>query len=256
MAVAALALLSASAQKVHLKVGYVENYRNWTNAPIKNDFVLLVSDEESRYYNPMTQIVDSMLSTPQGTAHFNSLVQAANDAGHAPELLPVSRTFVFKNYKDKTMRCYEEPAGEFNYYIEAFDEQNWQVTDSTKTILGYECFMAEADYHGRHWKAWFTPEVPVQEGPWKFCGLPGLILEMSADNGAYKFRATGLETVNIDFPKVYGQEGIKQKDRIKMLRRQWDFYTNGDAEMTALTGKPFPKFPLPEGFDLIETDYK
>ncbi|MBD5356784.1 MAG: GLPGLI family protein [Bacteroides sp.] len=50
------------------------------------------------------------------------------------------------------------------------------MTDTTAFILGYECIMAEIDYHGHHWQAWFSPDIPVNDGPWKVCGLSGLIL--------------------------------------------------------------------------------
>lgn len=61
-----------------------------------------------------------------------------------------------------------------------------EIADSTKNILGYDCVMATAHYHGRDWTAWFTPDIPLPEGPWKLTGLPGLILEASesTDNTA------------------------------------------------------------------------
>lgn len=53
--------------------------------------------------------------------------------------------------------------------------------DSTADVLGYECVMAESDYHGRRWRAWFSPDLPLPFGPWKLHGLPGLILKAEAD---------------------------------------------------------------------------
>ena len=54
---------------------------------------------------------------------------------------------------------------------------NWMLTDSTMVIGDYECQKAECDYAGRHWNVWFTSEVPVDCGLWKFSGLPGLIVK-------------------------------------------------------------------------------
>lgn len=62
---------------------------------------------------------------------------------------------------------YEEPQPVFD----------WILTDSTKVIGEYECQKAECNYCGRHWNVWFTPEVPVDCGLWKFSGLPGLIVQ-------------------------------------------------------------------------------
>ena len=63
--------------------------------------------------------------------------------------------------------------------------------------LGYDCIMATANYHGRNWNAWFTPEVPMNTGPWKLLGLPGLILEAVDSTGQHHFTANGIQSVNM-----------------------------------------------------------
>lgn len=257
ISLAAICCMSVLARKAFLKVEYAETYTNWTGANVNNDFLLLVGEEESRYYNPMTQVVDSMLSTPQGTAQFNSMVEAANTAGQRPSLLPKSRTYVIKDHKTNTIHYYGEAAGELGNYCEPAAEQTWALGDTTKTVLGYECILAETDYHGRHWKAWFSPEIPVPDGPWKLCGLSGLILEATADGGAYNFTATGIETVDVNMPeRIYGHDLSEKTDRKQMLLTTWDFYNNSAAQMNAQFGISMTDDPLPEGFDLIETDYK
>ena len=255
---AAMAVSPVFAQKALVKVEYLENYRNWTDANVTNDVLLLAGIEESRYFNPMTQTVDSMLSTPQGTVQYNSMVEAANAAGQRPSLLPKSRTYIIKYPQKQEMRCFEEAAGELGNYSEPFSEQSWQIiSDSTTTFLGYECVLAEADYHGRHWKAWFAPEIPLSDGPWKLCGLPGMILKATADNGAYNFTAKGLENVNMPLPKnVYGHDMSEKTDRKKMRQLEWSFYNNSAAQFQAQYGIQMQDSPLPAGFDLIETDYK
>ena len=253
-----LVAIAAVAQDATIKVEYTERYQNWTGANKKEKFILLANNEESRYYNPMTQVVDSMLSTTEGTIQFNSMVEAANAAGHRPSFLPGSRTYIIKLRKTAELKCFEEAAGELGNYTESSGEQNWIVCDSTKTILGYDCVKAEMDYHGRHWIAWFTPDVPLQDGPWKFCGLPGLILSAEADNGKYSFEATGIEAVDRQFPKkIYGHDLSEKMDRRKMRQTTWKLYNNSGALMSAEFGTTtIPEIELPEGFDLIETDYK
>ena len=54
------------------------------------------------------------------------------------------------------------------------DPLNWIIfNDSTKTIGGYHCMLAQCDLCGWNIKAWFTPEIPVGCGPWRLWGLPG-----------------------------------------------------------------------------------
>lgn len=80
--------------------------------------------------------------------------------------------------------CYEDllPSLEWNF-----------VPESNDTILGYECQQAVAEFAGRSYKAWFTSELPLPYGPYKFGGLPGLILRIQDDEGQYKWECTGFE---------------------------------------------------------------
>lgn len=253
-----LVVIAALAQEsTRIKVEYTERYQNWTGSNKKEKMLLLADGDKSHYYCPMSLVVDSMLSTPEGTVQFNSMVEAANAAGQRPSLLPGSRTYVVKNFKDGKTVYYGEAAGELGHYDEKMDELNWEITDSSRTVLGYECISAETDYHGRHWKAWFAPEIPVHDGPWKLCGLPGLILLAEADNGKYRFEATGIEVTDRPFPpKMYGHALSTPTKRKDMLSLQWTFYNNSGAQMNAAYGTSWHDVPLPEGFDLIETDYK
>ncbi|MBZ9652428.1 GLPGLI family protein [Psychroflexus montanilacus] len=55
---------------------------------------------------------------------------------------------------------------------------NWDLKDETKTIGNFLCYKAKIEFRGRFYTAWYSPEIPIQFGPWKFQGLPGLILEV------------------------------------------------------------------------------
>lgn len=93
-----------------------------------------------------------------------------------------------KNYFDLEHRVYEED----------IEVPQWEIEDSVKTILGYECQKAVTDFRGRRWVAWFAPDIPVSEGPWKLSGLPGLILDAHDVKNHYHFYATGILKENPD----------------------------------------------------------
>lgn len=80
----------------------------------------------------------------------------------------------------------------FHYSDKAVIE--WNIGDETKEILGYKCFIATAHFRGNDWIAWFTPDIPLSLGPWKFGGLPGLILEIYDSDRHYIYEIKGLES--------------------------------------------------------------
>ncbi|WP_276875737.1 GLPGLI family protein [Chryseobacterium joostei] len=83
------------------------------------------------------------------------------------------------DYYDKIIRMdfsYEENPG-----------FNWKITSEKKNIGTLKCQAAILKYAGRNYKAWFTNDIPVSDGPYKFYGLPGLIVEMEDDKKHYKF---------------------------------------------------------------------
>lgn len=94
------------------------------------------------------------------------------------------------------------------YYTENLPLFNWQIGTVSATICGYECIKATCHWRGRDFTAWFTPDIPVEYGPWKFGGLPGLIMKVSDNDGIYTFEAVAVENGN--FP-IYAPRGSKYK---------------------------------------------
>ncbi len=84
------------------------------------------------------------------------------------------------------MFCYEENKPELN----------WRIHNNRKVIANYPCQNATVRFRGRNYEAWFTTEIPISVGPYKFGGLPGLILKIQDSNQNYAFRCIGLKKLN------------------------------------------------------------
>lgn len=65
--------------------------------------------------------------------------------------------------------------------------KNWILTKESKVINTINCKKAEINFKGRNWIAWYSPEIPLPYGPYKFSGLPGLIVKITDDKGDYDF---------------------------------------------------------------------
>lgn len=85
----------------------------------------------------------------------------------------------------------------FDYFvINSTDKINWKIESETKKIQGYKLQKASANFGGRNWTAWFSEDIPFQEGPYKFRGLPGLIFEISDENRDFTY--TLVKSVNLE----------------------------------------------------------
>ncbi|UFK96783.1 GLPGLI family protein [Kaistella faecalis] len=72
----------------------------------------------------------------------------------------------------------------------SYDEDRtmeWKILAETAKIGDYKTQKAQTNFGGRTWFAWFTTDVPFQDGPYKFSGLPGLIVKVEDSKGDYSF---------------------------------------------------------------------
>lgn len=233
-------------------------------------FILLANKNQSKFYCPGTEYKDSLLSTPSGRAKERAMFDAAaaayaqnRDRSAMDGVVYHSRLYVTKDFAKSVSTTYDEAGmGECGYYEEPFSEIDWVINeDSTKTVLGYQCVMASTDYHGREWTVWFTPEIPLQDGPWKFCGLQGLVLEASEPSGQHRFSITGIESSSQTIYPIFSSE-YEKMDRKDMLRAERHYRENGNAMFKAATGFELGggvDAPVTEEslkYDFLETDYR
>ena len=99
--------------------------------------------------------------------------------------------------------------------------QTWDITTDTTSIKGYLCNKATTSFRGREYTAWFTLDIPINDGPWKFHGLPGLILKVEDQEQIFQFNLVGLEKVDsysyifIDEEPKYTECTLEQYNKLK-----------------------------------------
>ena len=116
--------------------------------------------------------------------------------------------------------------GKYNaYYTEPYPLQQWKMGAETQTILGHRCQKATCHWRGRDFVAWFAPDIPVKAGPWKFGGLPGLILKLQDTAGVYRFEAVQISSRPYPIYK-YDFKAYRASTREKVWKMQKTFNEN------------------------------
>lgn len=234
----------------------------------ENKYVLQIGRGASYYYDPQTYYVDSLENDPSGKAirdqaMHDALQEFMNTGADAfgimreKGLLAESRYKNQKDFQSKTITVWNSDGGDHYQYEVDMSDLNWEICDSTKIILNYDCNLATADYHGRRWNAWFAPEVAVQEGPWQLCGLQGLILEAETEDGEYGFEITGLQQCNESFkPILIDSDNLFHSPRRAFLKMKDYGRRNRSARISAMTGgKVNVNADYKGSNDYLETDY-
>ncbi|HNY05748.1 MAG TPA: GLPGLI family protein [Candidatus Egerieousia sp.] len=99
---------------------------------------------------------------------------------------------IYQNYPAGKLTYTSNIMTDFFLYTEPEPEIEWTLQPEKKDVIGYSCSRATCTFRGRNYEAWYTNEIPASLGPWKFRGLPGLILSIKDDSGIISFEATGL----------------------------------------------------------------
>lgn len=199
------------------------------------DFYLFVGDDKSKFISKNKWIRDSISS--KRLENFNgSHLEMPKKNSPKTNFLEV----IFKDYNDNQISTVDRVASDVFLYSEVIKPYTWEIKKDKKTMNEFEVQKAITSFAGRNYVAWFTEEISIPQGPYKFEGLPGLIIQISDTNHHYNYKL-------ISFQKTGGKE-IKAINRgrnyVKASKKQFyqakqDFYDN-----------PIPQIP----FDLTPKD--
>lgn len=224
---------------------------------VKKDVMLLqVGNDISKFFSYRKMQIDSLIqaSTPDEImANPNKYMGGESFA-------------VYKNSPQEKLSYTDRIGIDWFYYEEEIPVQEWVMIEGEKEIEGYKCNRAECDFRGRKYIAWYSEEIPMGEGPWKFGGLPGLIMEVADSEGHYSFILTGIRN-NVTRPitKLDVQFFKVGRDKFLSTKRKFDIDPIGQLQasgmkMTITTpdGQPNEKIMAPRElkYDYMERDVK
>ena len=105
-------------------------------------------------------------------------------------------TTLFKDYNNGTFFSKHEVAYKYFVVKDSLNIFSWSIQNNTKEILGFKCQLATMDFRGRKYEAWFTPDLPVG-GPYKYDGLPGMILELKSVDNFISFKPVSIKNTKV-----------------------------------------------------------
>jgi GLPGLI family protein len=99
---------------------------------------------------------------------------------------------IYKNYpKGKITFTDHIPSNTYKFE-EDINLFQWSISSDTDTVCGFKAQKATCDFGGRTWVAWFSPDIPYSDGPYKFNGLPGLIVKVYDTRNHYVFELSSI----------------------------------------------------------------
>jgi len=162
---------------------------------------------------------------------------------------------LYKDYRKNEMRIRDNISIHDFLYTDELKPQDWEILSDTATVLGYHCQKAQCQWRGRDYEAWFTSEIPINEGPWKFYGLPGLITKLYDTKKHYSFELIGFQEIKepIDTKIPKDAKKIERKDFYSIaFGKKGDEIGRTDAAAVGISNDA----PVINYYDPIERDWK
>lgn len=150
----------------------------------KKNMVLLIKNNKSKFYTQDQFISDSITLTSKKTGRYGY------------------DFMVIKDHQGGKIYRFTNLLRDLYKSSDKMPVLNWKISKETKKIGDYMCQKATLNYSNRIWEAWFTTDIPLQEGPYVFSGTPGLIINLKDTKDNYEFSFTGIkkdDTTDIEY---------------------------------------------------------
>jgi len=118
------------------------------------------------------------------------------------------------------------------YKVKQDVDFSWKLTNEFSKILNYDVQKATTEFGDRKWTAWFTKEIPIQDGPYKFKGLPGLILKIEDSTKSHLWELKGIRSNQEEFiyPNL-GQYRITELNYNQFVKKFKNYRANPTADL-------------------------
>jgi GLPGLI family protein len=193
---------------------------------------------ESRYKR------DSILLNANGRrSDVNGSVSVkVSDAPSFVRNLPLDWAFfqIEKNFQDSLFYYHEVTLAKFKCQYDG-TAISYQLVKQDSSIAGYTCSKATASLGGRNFVLWYTKEIPIPDGPYKFAGLPGLVLLAYDTEREHIFSVLSIEKKDTFFDLERNYQKSVELSMSKIAQLRYDIIAAsqyGDIKLEIIDGDP------------------
>lgn len=228
-------LVSAQVNRFFYEYKFIPDSNN--KEDVKTEMMLLDIDKNgSSYYSRDKFVADStgkaelekQLKAGSGNISVNRRERPGQVSYKVTKQYPDFKTYLFRSIStDK-------------YKIKEDQKPEWKILPEKQKIGVYQAQKATVSFGGREWAAWFTTDLPFQDGPYVFYGLPGLIVKIEDTTGSHIMTMIGNKTINTsatesemqipDHVRVLGIGGKELEVTKDQFKKVWKAYVNDPAK--------------------------
>jgi len=190
--VALLMALTSDAQEDYFVITYHMGYD--LEESLESKDVLYIDKKQEKTFYQKGKLAKRQGSKPRERRENEIVISTITTADE----------FNYFNFKDKKLVSRTAPIASVYMVEEEIPLMHWELVDETKEIKEIELHKAVCSFRGRNYTAWYSLDYPIQVGPWKFNGLPGLAFEITEDKSNYSWSLTSIKKETLKaFPLRY-----------------------------------------------------
>lgn len=210
---------------------FIPNSNDKTN--VKTEMMFLdINKAGSSYYSRDKFIADStqradlekQIKASSGNISINKSEKPGQVSYRVTKSYPDFKTYVFRNISSD------------NYKVKEDKKPEWKIQSEKQKIGEYMAQKATTSFGGREWVAWFASDLPFQDGPYTFYGLPGLIVKIEDTTGSHVMTLMGNKVLRnkpeekeLTVPeniKLFGMGGKEIEVTKEQFKKAWKAYVN------------------------------
>lgn len=181
---------------------------------VSQNTILYVEGSDSYFFSEAKYLSDSIIEA-------RKLNELKTGIPMSFKNLPEDDVIYFLKKNNNLIEYYSTEFENIFKYSESINF-NWQIMNEFKELNGYKVQKATTNIFNRDFIAWFTESISINDGPYKFKGLPGLIVEIYDTNKEHYFCMVGLENKKMDTSLLFRHKSIDiTKKKYQEYREQY-----------------------------------